>query len=95
MRSSSATDLITKAKLRAGILDPRLTPHSLRHAFGCDLVEQASTSASSRSSLGHEDISSTQIYTQVSERRKQEGIRTLAPRVVPEHSGRAAAKLAA
>lgn len=95
MRPSSATDLITKAKLRAGILDPRLTPHSLRHAFGCDLVEQGVDIRVVQELLGHEDISSTQIYTAVSERRKQDGIRTLTPRAVPERSGRGAAKIAA
>lgn len=95
MRASSATDLITKAKIRAGILDPKLTPHSLRHAFGCDLVEQGVDIRVVQELLGHEDISSTQIYTAVSERRKQDGIRTLAPRGIPEHSGRGAAKLAA
>lgn len=95
VRPSSVTDLITKAKLRAGILDPRLTPHSLRHAFGTDLVEQGVDIRVVQELLVHEHLSTTQIYTQVSERRKQDGIRTLAPRDVPTRSGRAAAKLAA
>lgn len=95
IRPSSVTDLITKAKLRAGILDEKLTPHSLRHAFGTDLVEQGVDIRVVQELLVHEHLSTTQIYTQVSERRKQDGIRTLAPRTVPEHSGRGAAKLAA
>src|SRR5690606_2596917 len=32
IQAASVTDLITKAKHRAGITDPTLTPHSLRHA---------------------------------------------------------------
>ncbi|MGW9159624.1 tyrosine-type recombinase/integrase [Microbacterium sp. NPDC055665] len=95
VRPSSVTDLITKAKKRAGILDEKLTPHSLRHAFGTDLVEQGVDIRVVQELLVHEHLSTTQIYTQVSERRKQDGIRTLAPRIVPEHSGRGAAKLAA
>lgn len=95
VRPSSVTDLITKAKKRAGILDEKLTPHSLRHAFGTDLVEQGVDIRVVQELLVHEHLSTTQIYTQVSERRKQDGIRTLAPRTVPEHSGRGAAKLAA
>ncbi|MCK2028089.1 tyrosine-type recombinase/integrase [Microbacterium sp. SSW1-47] len=95
VRPSSVTDLITKAKLRAGILDPRLTPHSLRHAFGTDLVEQGVDIRVVQELLVHEHLSTTQIYTQVSDRRKQDGIRTLAPREVPARSGRAAAKIAA
>jgi len=95
IRPSSVTDLITKAKLRAGILDPKLTPHSLRHAFGSDLVEQGVDIRVIQELLVHEHLSTTQIYTQVSEQRKQDGIRTLSPRPVPERSGRGAAKIAA
>lgn len=95
IRPSSVTDLITKAKVRAGITDPKLTPHSLRHAFGTDLVEQGVDIRVVQELLVHEHLSTTQIYTAVSERRKQDGIRTLMPRELPARSGRGAAKLAA
>ena len=85
---SSVTDLITKAKLRAGILDPRLTPHSLRHAFGTDLVEAEVDIRVVQELMMHESLSTTQIYTGVSERRKQEGIVSLLPRPIPIRSGR-------
>lgn len=88
---SSVTDLITKAKIRAGITDPRLTPHSLRHAFGTDLVEAEVDIRVVQELMMHESLSTTQIYTGVSERRKQEGIVTLLPRDIPRHSGRRAA----
>lgn len=91
IHSTSVTDLITKAKKRAGITDEKLTPHSLRHSFGCDLVEEGVDIRVVQELLVHENLSTTQIYTQVSERRKSDGIHTLAPRDVPERSGRRAA----
>lgn len=95
VHSTSVTDLITKAKKRAGITDEKLTPHSLRHAFGSDLVEEGVDIRVVQELLVHENLSTTQIYTQVSERRKTEGLGTLAPRVIPARSGRGAAKIAA
>ncbi|KDA05570.1 integrase [Microbacterium sp. CH12i] len=88
VKPSSVTDLITKAKIRAGILDPRLTPHSLRHAFGTDLVEAEVDIRVVQELMMHESLATTQIYTAVSERRKQAGIITLRPRQIPRHSGR-------
>jgi integrase/recombinase XerD len=89
--SASVTNLITIAKKRAGILDPNLTPHSLRHAFGTDLVEEGVDIRVIQELMMHESLATTQIYTGVSSRRKQEGIVTLSPRRIPEHSGRRAA----
>lgn len=88
---ASVTNLITKAKLRAGILDPHLTPHSLRHSFGTDLVEAGVDIRVVQELMMHESLSTTQIYTGVSEQRKQAGIVTLPSRAIPAHSGRHAA----
>lgn len=91
MSSASVTNLITLAKKRAGILDPNLTPHSLRHAFGTDLVEAGTDIRVVQELMGHESLATTQIYTGVSSRRKREGLLTLEPRALPAHSGRIAA----
>ncbi|UGS27558.1 tyrosine-type recombinase/integrase [Microbacterium resistens] len=88
MRSDSVTNLITKAKIRAGILDPLLTPHSLRHAFGTDLVEQDVDIRVVQELMMHETLTTTQIYTRVSERRKRAGIVALPARPIPTRSGR-------
>lgn len=91
MKSASVTNLITLAKKRAGITDPTLTPHSLRHAFGTDLVEAGVDIRIIKELMMHESLVTTQIYTGVSASRKQEGILTLPVRPLPSHSGRRAA----
>ncbi|WP_193596057.1 tyrosine-type recombinase/integrase [Microbacterium sp. YJN-G] len=94
MRPASVTELITKAKLRAGITDPHLTPHSLRHSFGTELVEHGVDIRIVQELLTHEDLSTTQIYTRVSDRMKAAGIIALPVRPIPEKSGRRRAEAA-
>lgn len=91
IRAASVTDLITKAKRRAGITDPELTPHSLRHAFGCELADADVDIRVIQELLLHEQLSTTQLYTRVSERRKSAAIVKIQPVRIPERSGRAAA----
>lgn len=88
IRPGSVSDLIADAIRRAGIRDPKLTPHSLRHSFGTDLVEAGVDIRVVQTLMMHESLSTTQIYTRVSEARKREGISALAGRTVPAHSGR-------
>lgn len=83
IKGASVTDLITAAKHRAGITDPHLTPHSLRHSFGSELADAGVDVRVIQELMLHEQLSSTQIYTNVSRQRKASGIALLPPIRVP------------
>jgi integrase/recombinase XerD len=91
IKSRSVTDLITRAKKRAGIAERELTPHSLRHSFGTHLVEGGVDIRIVQELMMHSSLATTQIYTGVNREQKQNGILQLPSRVVPTQSGRKAA----
>ena len=67
LTSRSVERIVKRYAVKAGITS-KVSPHTLRHVFATDLLENGADLRSVQALLGHANIATTQVYTHVTDK---------------------------
>lgn len=68
----SVQRIVKKYAIKAGIVGKQISPHSLRHSYATDLLRNGADIRSVQAMLGHASVTTTQIYTHVTDKQLRE-----------------------
>jgi site-specific recombinase XerD len=78
--SSRSMRTIVKKYVKKALIDKNITPHSIRHSFATHLLQEGAGIREIQELLGHESISTTQIYSHLNVKKLKKDYKKFHPR---------------